>query len=143
MPADTPVTIPVGSTVASALLTLHIPPGVPDEVAVIVAVVATVAGDVITPAFGAGLTVNTAAIEQPLALVVYEMVVVPLPTDVTTPPALIVATAELLLVQLLAGVVTSCSVFAAPRHINRLPVIGAGCARPVTVKPLAQPVLNV
>ena len=135
-----PVVLP---TVACALLEVHVPPAVPDEVAVIVALVATVAADVITPAVGAGFTVKTVAIEQPLALVVYEIVVVPVPVVVITPPALILATAVLLLVQLFAGVVASCRVFAAPAHMNKVPVIGAGCGFEVTTIPLAQPLLIV
>ena len=66
-----------------------------------------------------------------------------MPVVVIAPPALIVATPGLLLVQLLAGVVASCRVLATPWHMNRFPVMAAGCGLLVIVMPLAQPVPSV
>ena len=70
------------------------------------------------------------------------MVVVPAPTVVITPLARMVATAELLLVQELDGVVASCKVLAVPIHCERAPVMPA-IAFTVTLKPLAHPVPSV
>ena len=67
------------------------------------------------------------------------MVVVPVPTGVTTPLARIVATEVLPLIQSFAGVVASYKVVVLPRHTVVLPVIAAGEVPTVTTMPLVQP----
>jgi hypothetical protein len=88
-----------------------------------------------------GFTVTTAVRIQPEVLV-YVITAVPVPTPVTTPPGVIVATAVLPLLQLQPAVV-ELSVVEVPRQIPKVPVIGAGSGLTVTEATLAQPLGSI
>jgi hypothetical protein len=119
-----PVTSPAVPTVALPTeLLLHVPPGVGfDRVVVAPSHNVTAPAGVI--ATGAGLTVSDNVAVQP-ATDVFVIVVVPGATAVTIPEEdPIVATAELLLLQLLPP--AELNVVLSPAHTVEEPVIGPG-----------------
>ena len=126
-PADTPVTTPPALIVATAPLDeLHTPPAVASD-KVVVLPTHTVVVPVIAATTGSALTVTVAvtAVTQPAPLVtVYEIVEEPADTPVTTPPALIVATAPLDELHT-PPAVASDKVVVLPAHTVVVPVIAA------------------
>ena len=109
--------------VASAVLLLvHVPPAPASDREV---VAPTQAFSVPPIAAGSGLIVTTAVAEQ-VVLVVYVIVVVPAETAVTRPLLATVATAVLLLVHDIVGVVASLSIVVLPAQADNTPVIAAG-----------------
>ena len=100
VPAALPVTTPPALTPASAYTELQVPPAVPvASVRVIWEPAQTVDRPLMAPALGIGLTVTTCvvAIVPQLLVTVYDIVVLPTVTGVTTPVALTVATAAAVL----------------------------------------------
>jgi hypothetical protein len=149
VPGITPVIVPVSEPIAATdgALLVQVPPGTKS---VIVTGTATqiVAGPMIGP--GTGLTVITVVIKQPVAVMVYFIVVMPGMMPVTTPVVgATVATAGALLLQVPPGV-TSVTVIVVPGHNAVGPPIAAGngltviVALPliVLVQPVVAPVAN-
>ena len=102
MPADTPLTLPLPSTVAIAVLLLvQLPPLTPSVKAVL-ALTQTVVVPLIVPASGNGLTATlVVAIAVPqLFVTVYAIFALPADTPLTLPLPSTVAIAVLLLLQL-------------------------------------------
>ena len=93
------------------------------------------------PVIGAGnaCTVTTTGFAQPVAIKVYEIVVVPTDTLVTRPPALMLATPGLVLLHK-PPVLSVDSSVVLPIHTPRLPVVAAGSAFTVMVFVRTQPV---
>jgi hypothetical protein len=114
----------------AVLLLLHVPPGV---VLVNVVLVPThtlpSVGDI--PA-GVVLTVMALVTKQPVAVMVYVIVAIPVVTPFTTPPAVTLATAALLLLHVPPGVALV-QVVLSPIHIDvDPPVIAPGVTFTVT-----------
>ena len=121
-----PVTTPAVEMVATPVAELlHIPPATPSE-SVMVNVWQT--GALPTIADGCGLTVTTAVLLQPPAMV-YVIVAVPADTPVTSPVADTVAVPVLLHVPL---PVASVSAVVDPAHTLKVPVMAAGVGFTVT-----------
>jgi len=123
-PGLTPVTIPVGATMATkVLLLLQLPP-VAGSVKPVVAAIHTPAAPEIVPAMGKGITVmGCVAITDPQALETRYVIVAPPPdTPVTIPVAPTVAIAVLPLLQT-PPVTDSIKEMAAPAHTDEAPVM--------------------
>jgi len=122
VPPDTPVITPPAVIVATAgVALLHVPPPVA-SLKVVVEPAHTVAVPVM--AAGNGFTVTVAVTKQPVPRV-YDMTDVPADTPVTTPPAVIVATAGVALLHV-PPPVASFNVVVEPTHTFNVPVIAAG-----------------
>jgi hypothetical protein len=130
VPADTPETTPEPFTIATlVLLLLHVPPESPLEVSVAVVPVDRVLVPEIVPALGNAfiVTVVEVLVLQPFALTAYVTVAVPAATPDTTPEALTVATAVLLLDQVppanplvVRGVVAPAQIVVVPEIVPAL-----------------------
>ena len=139
-PIDAPVTTPNAglAIVAAGALLIHMPPGVPLLVSIMLEPTHTVFGPEIVPGFGSAFIINgKLATEVPQVLVtVYEIVVAPAATAVTSPVWSIVAAFMLLLDQMpLLPVVASCNV--EPAQTDEEPAVmvpAFGCGIRVTVK---------
>jgi hypothetical protein len=139
VPAETPVTTPVASIVATAgVALLHVPPAVA-SVRVVVDPMQTVSVPPI--AAGKGLTVTVAVTRQPVGNV-YDITDVPAVTPVTTPAPVIVATAGVALLHV-PPAVASVKVVVDPTQTDNVPPIDAGNGLTVTVAVLKQPVGKV
>lgn len=139
VPEEIPVTRPVDTTVAMAVLPLlHVPP-----VRVLVSVVVPPVASVAVPPMVGGLllTVTTLVTRQPPAIV-YDIVTTPPVIPVTIPVVLpTVPTVRPLLLQV-PPVVVLLSVVVVPAHILAVPVMAAGALFTVTTRVLIQPVDN-
>ena len=134
VPAPTPVTMPVVPMVAMVVLLLRQLPPVVASASVVVAPWQTVVAPVIVPADGVVFIVTVAvmfAVPQELVRV-YVMPAVPLETPVTTPVALTVAMAALLLLQV-PPERDAVRVFDAPTHMVVVPVTVADEGAGITV----------
>jgi len=139
-----PVPVPVMTPVLKAavailvLLLVHVPP--PASERLVVSPLHKKVLPVIAP--GAGLTVIGLLTEQPVVVIVYEIVVVPVATPETTPvddPTVAALVFELLHVPPPASV----SDIVVPTHTEDAPVIGAGSALTVNTVVALQPELSV
>ena len=130
VPALLPLTTPEVFTEAIAeLLLLHTPPVIA-SVSVITAPAQTLSAPSMVPASGKAFTVTlSVVVANPHELEVYEIVAVPGVSPVTTPDALIVAIAPLLLLHP-PPVATLLNVIAAPAHTlstpRMVPTSGSG-----------------
>ena len=139
VPPDTPVTTPPALIVATAgVALLQVPPAVASANVVVEAWHTVVVPVIIA---GNGLTVTVVVTKHPVANV-YDITDVPDVTPVTTPPALIVATAGVALLQV-PPAVTSANAVVEPAHTVTVPVIAAGKGLTVTVAVTKHPVPNV
>src|SRR6478735_2592130 len=134
VPADTPVTTPLLSIVATdSLLLLHTPLAVA-SVSVVVNPAHTLVVPLIaaTTAIALTVTVVVDVPTQPFVVTVYEMMLVPAVTPVTTPLLSIVATDSLLLLHTPLAV-ASLKVVVNPAHTLVVPLIAATTGIALTV----------
>ena len=145
-PVETPVTTPDDApTVARALLGVHVPPAVPEEVSVIGAPeMDTDDGPDSTPAFGSALTVTFDTILHPVLFKVKVIFGTPAPTPVTSPldePT--VASEGNWLTHVPAPDASDNVVVPPLAHNVLVPLIAAGAGLMVTTVEVRQPVLSV
>src|SRR6478735_8337928 len=134
VPAVTPLTTPLLSIVATdSLLLLHTPPAVA-SVSVVVNPAHTLVVPLIAATTGIALTVTVVVLvpTQPFVVTVYEMMLVPAVTPVTTPLLSIVATDSLLLLHTPLAV-ASVSVVVNPAHTLVVPLMAATTGIALTV----------
>jgi hypothetical protein len=132
VPADTPFTNPVVFTVATlALLVLHVPPNVPSVRRLVVPVQKDVFPDI---PVGKGFTVTSVAAEQPVDVIMYEIVVDPAATPVTSPVLDPTVAIPVMVLVHVPPAIPSLTVVVVYGHTSGTPVIAGGVGFTATVK---------